>query len=255
MAKAGPKLKLDNKKLKALFSVMMVAPTYKYVAYALSITQPETVSNYYHMGKALEMQYEKELEPLNDIIPFDFEQIFENRKEEFEAEFAQLYDLEPNTPIPDRLYKRHKDFMLNEKRKFVERNIERKERELLEEIKLSEDPRLDEDYKLLIRFSRIFYRGRCVIEMGLLNSVTENGMSSKNAQLGFKLLQTYNKEEFGEVQQVQHSGTIEVNNKSILGIALQYEKEQREQKLALEQKNTQVIDVTPVNLLEQKSED
>ena len=63
-------------------------------------------------------------------------------------------------------------------------------------------------------------------------------------------VKTHNKEEFADTQVVNHSGTVDVNTKSILAIALQQEKEQ---KALLEKKNENVIDVKPLPLLEPKS--
>lgn len=250
MAKTGPKLKIDNNKLKAMLPIMLQAPTPKYLAMGLGINNVDTVRNYIKTGTLLEEEFSDKLEDLDLLLPYTYEQVFEQRKEEFEAEFAQLYDLEPNTPIPDRLYMRHENFMLDKKRNFIERKIEAKEQEILENVELSDDKNLDRDYKLLIRFARIYNRCRCMIEMGLLSSVTKHGMSSKNAQLGFKLLQSYNKEEFADTQVVNHNGSVDVNTKSILAIALQQEKQQ---KALIESKNENVIDVKPIPLLEPKS--
>ena len=250
MAKTGPKLKIDNNKLKAILPIMLQAPTPKYLAMGLGINNVDTVRNYIKTGTLLEEEFSNKLEDLDLLLPYTYEQVFEQRREEFEAEFAQLYDLEPNTPIPDRLYARHEAFILDKKRNFIERKIEAKEQEILDNIELSEDENLDRDYKLLIRFARIYNRCRCMIEMGLLSSVTKHGMSSKNAQLGFKLLQSYNKEEFADTQVVNHNGTVDVNTKSILAIALQQEKQQ---KALIESKNENVIDVKPIPLLEPES--
>lgn len=251
MAKrTGPKIKLNNEKLKSILPLMLQAPTPRYLAMGLGLSKTETVKNYIASGNALIEQFEDKLEELDNIIPFTYEQIFNQRIEEFEAEFCQLYDLEPNTPIPDRLYAKHEAFILEKKRTFVERKIEQKEREILDNIKLVDDEELDNEFKLLIRFARIYNRCRCMIEMGLLASITKHGMTSKNAPLGYKLLQNYNKEEFSDQQIVKHEGNIEVNTKSILSLALNYEKQQKEQTLQLEAKKDNIIDVKPVNLIE-----
>ncbi len=252
--KTGPKIKLNNEKLKSILPLMLQAPTPKYLAMGLGLNKTETVKNYISSGNALIEQFEDKLEELDNIIPFTYEQIFNQRIEEFEVEFCQLYDLEPNVPIPDRLYAKHEAFILEKKRTFVERKIEYKEREILNDIKLVDDEELDNEFKLLIRFARIYNRCRCMIEMGLLASITKHGMTSKNAPLGYKLLQSYNKEEFGEKTEVSHTGTIEVNTKSILALAMQYEKGQKEKTLQLENKQDNVIDVTPTNLLPKKEE-
>lgn len=253
--KCGPRIKLDNKKLKALFSVMLQAPTPKYIAYALGISKVDTVRSYIASGNALIEKFEEELEPLDDIIPNEFELVFEGRQEEFDAEFRILYGLESDAQIPDRLNFKYEQFILNSKRKFVEGHIERKEKEILDTIKLSDNKELDEQYKLLIRFARIYTRGKCVVEMGLLNSINKHSATAKNVSLGFKLLQTYNKEDFGEEQTIRHEGSIDFNNKSILSLAINWEKEQKEKAKMLEQKNNNIIDVTPTKLIEVKNED
>lgn len=253
MAKVGKKLALDKKKLKALFQVMInSAPTPKYVAYGLGIKKPETIKEWIKAGEILQEQFEDKLEELDEIFPFAFEEVFENRKLEFEARFCELYALEPEAQIPDRLKLTYELFINKEKQIFIENCIENREKEILENIIFVEDKTLNEDYKLLIQFARIFQRAKCVIEMGLLNSINKHSHTAKNVALGYKLLQTYNKEEFGETQTVKHEGTIEVNQKSILGMALLYEKSQREQEKMIEQKNENIIDVTKIKQIEQK---
>lgn len=245
MGKVGVKVKLDNTKLKAILPIMLQAPTPKYLAMGLGFNSVDTVKNYIRTGEVLQDEFSDKLEELDMILPYFYEQAFEQRIEEYEAEFAQLYNIEPNTPIPDRLYVRHENFILDKKRNFVERKIEAKEQEVLDNIVLSEDEQTDREFKLLIRFSRIYHRCRCMVEMSLLSSVTKHGMTSKNAQLGYKLLQNYNKEEFADTQTVNHTGTVDINSKSILAIAIQQEKEKK----LLEQQKQQVIDIKPMPLL------
>ena len=73
--------------------------------------------------------------------------------------------------------------------------------------------------------------------------------TSKNVGLSLKLLEKLNKEDFADQQVVKHEGTIDVNTKSILGLSLKWEKEQRE---ALAQRDTGVIDVQEYKQIEQK---
>lgn len=244
MARSGRKLTLDNRKIKALFPIMInSAPTPKYIAYGLGIQKVETVKEWINAGNVLQEQFDEEIDELNDIFPYEYEHVFENRKLEYDAEFRRLYDLEPEGQIPDRLKLSYEIFMNKEKQLFIENNIARREREILDDIKFTKDEELNNDYRLLIRFARIYQRGKCVVEMGLLNSINKHSHTSKNIALGYKLLQTYNKEDFADQQVVRHEGTIDVNTKSILSLALNYEKQQREQQLALEKNDSNVIDV------------
>ena len=88
--------------------------------------------------------------------------------------------------------------------------------------------------------------------MGLLSSINKHSKTAKNVQLGYKLLQTYNKEDFAETQTVNHTGSVEVNNKSILSLALNWEKQQRQ---SLETKENNLIDITPQALIETAKKD
>lgn len=255
MSKKGPKLSLDERKLKILFKVMQKAPTYKYIAYSLGVSKTETIKQWYTTGCYLMNQFEDELSELETLLPMDYILIFEDRQEEYTNEFKILYGVEDDKPIPDRLWGKYNDFLTDEKNNFVESNLQRREKEILNSIKLNEDEELDKEFKLYIRFARIYNRAKCSLEIDLLNSVTRNGKSAKNAQLGFKLLQTYNKEDFGETQTVNHIGTISVNDNSILSMALLWEKQQKDKMKQIESKNDNVIDVKPTSLLEVKKEE
>lgn len=252
MTKTGPKLKLNEKKIKALFPAMMIAPQDRYIAYALGVSKVDTIKQWYINGKVLLEQFEDELEELDDIFSFEYEAVFENRKLEYDAKFRQLYDLEPEEKIADRLRLEYNNFMLNEKRKFIEGNINRRELEILSNIELSQDEDLDREFKLYIRFSRIYDRARAVKEIGYLQAVDKHSQTSRNVGLALKMLEKMNKEDFGETQFVNHSGTVEVNNKSILSLALNYEREQRQ---ALDAKKENYIDVTPIPQIEEIKKD
>lgn len=248
--RTGPKLILNRKKLKALFPAMMIAPQDKYIAYALGVSKVETIRNWVLNGKVLMAQFDDKLEELDSIFSFEYEAIFEQRKLEFDEKFRMLYDLEPEEKIADRLRLEYNNFMLNEKRKFIEANIFRKENDVLDSITLVEDKDLDEEYKLYINFARIYERAKCVKEIGYLQNIDKHAGTSKNVGLSLKLLEKMNKEDFSDIQTIKHEGNIEVNTKSILSLALNYEKQQREQMLSLDNKKENIIDVVPVNLLE-----
>lgn len=251
MARKGPKLALNEKKLKALFPAMMIAPQNKYIAYALGVTKTDTIQQWYMNGKVLLEQFEDKLEELDDIFSFEYEAVFENRKLEFDAKFRQMYEIEPEEKIADRLRLEYNNFMLNEKRKFIEANINRRELEILNDVELSPDEDLDREFKLYIRFTRIYDRARAVKEIGYLQAVDKHSQTSRNVGLALKMLEKMNKEDFGETQFVNHSGTVEVNNKSILSLALNWEKQTRQ---ALEAKKDNYIDVTPIPQIEQKED-
>lgn len=251
MGNAGPKLKLDKSKLKHVFRIMInSAPTPKYVAYGLGIQKTQTITEWIKAGEVLQDQFDDELEELDNIFPYSFEEVFENRKLEYDAEFRQMYNLEPEGEIPDRLKFAYETYITKEKQFFIEDNIERKEKEILEDLTLHKNKETDEQFKLLIQFARIFNRAKNVVEMGLLQSINKHSKTAKNVMLGYKLLQNYNKDDFSETQTVTHTGTVEVNNKSILSLALNYEREQRQ----LSEKKENIIDVKQYKQIEQKEE-
>lgn len=253
MAKVGAKLALNEQKIKALFSIIInSAPTPKYVAYGLGIQKPETIKQWINAGEILQEQFEDELDELGNIFPFQYEPIFESRKQEYDNEFKILYDIGEQDQIPDRLKLTYENWILKEKQMFIENHIARKEKDILSKVQLVEDEQIDNEYKLLIQFSRIFHRAKCVVEMGLLSSINKHSKTAKNVQLGYKLLQTYNKEDFAETQTVNHTGSVEVNNKSILSLALNWEKQQRQ---SLEAKENNLIDITPQALIETAKKD
>lgn len=253
MARSGRKLSLDKNKIKALFQIMInSAPTPKYIAYGLGIQKVETIKEWINVGNALQEEFEDELEELNEVFPYEYEQAFESRKLEFDAEFRRIYDLEPEGQIPDRLKLSYETYMNKEKQIFIENNIQRREKFILDSIKFTNNEEQDNDYRLLIMFARIYKRAKCVVEMGLLNSINKHSHTAKNVMLGYKLLQTYNKEDFGEEQVVKHEGEISLNTKSILSMALNWEKSQKEQQKAIETSNNQVIDIENIKQIELK---
>lgn len=250
--KTGPKLALNKKKLKVLFPAMMIAPQNKYIANALGLNKAETVKNWVLAGEKLMENFEDKLEPLDEIFSFEYEPVFENRKLEFDALFRKLYELEPEEKIPDRLRLEYNNFMLNEKRKFIESNIERRENDILDDIQLSDNKDLDEEFKLYIKFARIYNRAKCVKEIGYIQNIDKHAGTSKNVGLSLKMLEKMNKEDFAETQTVKHEGNIEVNTKSILALAMSYERQEREKQLALKNSNENIIDVQKINLIEEK---
>lgn len=253
MARTGSKLKLTKQKLKQVFDIAInTAPTPKYIAYGLGVKHVDTIKSWVMAGISLQDTFEDKLEELDEISPWKYREIWEQSKKlEADAEFRQIHQIDPDTPIPDRQKLDYNMFLSKHRELYVERSIEREEWDILDELELAPDEQQDNEFKLFIEFSRIFNRAKTVVEMGLLSSVNKHAHTSKNIALGYKLLQTYNKEDFADTQVVKHEGTIDVNTRSILALAIDYE---RQQKQALEQKNTPVIDVTPVQMLEQRDE-
>lgn len=250
MAKAGNPLSLTKAKLKHVFRIAInSAPTPKYIAYGLGVQRPETIKEWIKAGEVLQEQFKDELEELDNIFPYMYEEVFENKREQYECEFRMLYDLEPESKIPDRLINTYSLYILKEKQFFVEDNIERKEKEILEDIILDKDETTNENFKLLIQFARIFHRAKNVVEMGLLESINKYSVTSRNIGIGLKMLQLYNKDDFSETSTINHTGTVEVNNKSILSMSLDWERSQRQ---ALEAKNNNIIDVENIKQIEQK---
>lgn len=250
MAKTGPKLSLNDKKLKALFPAMLIAPLDKYIANALGV-KPRTIKEWVVNGEAIQDRFEEQLEPLDEIFNFEYEDIFENRKIEFEDQFKLLYDIELDEKIPDRLRLEYNNFMQKEKCKFIENNIQRRENELLENIQLGQNDVQDKEFKLYLKFSRIYNRAKCAKEISYLQNIDKHAGSSKNVGLSLKMLEKLNKEDFAETQTVTHEGSITMDTKSVLSLAINWEKQQREQQL-LSKNDEHIIDVTPVNLLEKK---
>ena len=138
--------------------------------------------------------------------------------------------------------------MDNERKKFIEENISRREREILEDIEFTDDESTNEQYRLLIRFARIYQRGVCTVEMGYLSNVNKHCSSSKNVGLSLKMLEKFNKADFADQQVVKHEGTIDVNTKSILGLSLQWEKQQKE----LTNSKNNIIEVNDIKQIELK---
>ena len=110
MTKTGPKLSLNEKKLKALFPAMLIAPQDKYIANALGV-KPQTIKLWVANGEAIQDKFEDLLEPLDEIFSFEYEDVFESRKPEFEDQFKLLYDIELDEKIPDRLRLEYNNFM------------------------------------------------------------------------------------------------------------------------------------------------
>lgn len=252
MAKAGNPLSLTKAKLKHVFRIAInSAPTPKYIAYGLGVQRPETIKEWIKAGEVLQEQFSSELEELDNIFPYAYYEAFENQSERFEIEFRTMNNLDTDGRIPDRLLNSYNSYMLKEKQFFVEDNLERREKEILQDLILDKDETTNENFKLLIQFARIFHRAKNVVEMGLLESINKYSVTSRNIGVGLKMLQLYNKEDFSETATIQHTGTVEVNSKSILSLALQHEREQRQ---ALEAKNNNIIDVENIKQIEQKEE-
>lgn len=247
MGTAGRKFSLDKKKVKALYQAMLYGGIQiKYIAYNLGVKE-NTLRGWIEAGNTLCETYEDKLEELEEIFPYMYIDLWENKKEQYEAEFRQIHEIDDK--IPDRLYNTYVQFMDNERKKFIEDNISRKEREILEEIEFTNDESINEQYRLLIRFARIYQRGVCTVEMGYLSNVNKHCSTSKNVGLSLKMLEKFNRADFADQQVVKHEGVIDVNTKSILGLSLQWEKQQRE---ALAQRDTGIIDVQEYKQIEQK---
>lgn len=247
MGNAGRKFSLNKQKVKALYQAMLYGGIQiRYIAYNLGVRE-NTLRSWIDAGNTLCEAYEDKLEELEDIFPYMYMDLWENKKEQYDAEFRRIHELEDK--IPDRLYNTYVQFMDNERKKFIEDNIARREREILEDIEFTGDNDTDEQYRLLIRFARIYKRGVCTVEMGYLSNVNKHCSTSKNVGLSLKLLEKLNRSDFADQQVVKHEGTIDVNTKSILGLSLQWEKQQRE---ALAQRDIGVIDVTEFKQIEQK---
>lgn len=246
MGNSGRKFSLDKKKVKALYQAMLYGGIQiKYIAYNLGVRE-NTLRSWIDAGNTLCEAYEDKLEELEDIFPYMYMDLWENRKEEFEAEFRRIHELEDK--VPDRLYNTYVQFMDNERKKFIEENISRREREILEDIEFTDDESTNEQYRLLIRFARIYQRGVCTVEMGYLSNVNKHCSSSKNVGLSLKMLEKFNKADFADQQVVKHEGTIDVNTKSILGLSLQWEKQQKE----LTNSKNNIIEVNDIKQIELK---
>lgn len=246
MGTAGRKFSLDKKKVKALYQAMLYGGIQiKYIAYNLGVKE-NTLRGWIEAGNTLCETYEDKLEELEEIFPYMYIDLWENKKEQYEAEFRQIHEIDDK--IPDRLYNTYVQFMDNERKKFIEDNISRKEREILEEIEFTNDESIDEQYRLLIRFARIYQRGVCTVEMGYLSNVNKHCSTSKNVGLSLKMLEKFNRADFADQQVVKHEGTIDVNTKSILGLSLQWEKQQRE----LTNSKNNIIEVNDIKQIELK---
>ena len=246
MANAGRKFSLDKRKVKALYQAMLYGGIQiKYIAYNLGVKE-NTLRSWIEAGNTLCEAYEDKLEELEDIFPYMYLDLWENKKEQYEAEFRQIHEIEGG--IPDRLYNTYTQFMDNERKKFIEDNISRREREILEDIEFTNDESIDEQYRLLIRFARIYKRGVCTVEMGYLSNINKHCSTSKNVGLSLKLLEKLNREDFADQQVVKHEGTIDVNTKSILGLSLQWEKQQKE----LTNSKNNIIEINDIKQIEQK---
>ena len=236
---------LNNKKIKALYSAMLHGGIQiKYISYNLGVKE-KTIRSWIAGGDTLCDNFEEELAPLEDIFPYMYMDLWENKKEEYECEFRRINDIEDK--IPDRLYNSYMNFMDKERKKFIESNIARRENEILKDIKLVDDKTVDEQYKMMIRFARIYHRGVCTVEMSYLNNIERHCGTSKNVGLSLKMLEKLNKEDFGETSTVKHTGEVAVNNKSILSLAIDYEKQQK-----LQQQSVEKIDVNNMKRIEQK---
>lgn len=246
MGTAGRKFSLDKKKVKALYQAMLYGGIQiKYIAYNLGVKE-NTLRGWIEAGNTLCETYEDKIEELEEIFPYMYIDLWENKKEQYEAEFRQIHEIDDK--IPDRLYNTYVQFMDNERKKFIEDNISRKEREILEEIEFTNDESIDEQYRLLIRFARIYQRGVCTVEMGYLSNVNKHCSTSKNVGLSLKMLEKFNRADFADQQVVKHEGTIDVNTKSILGLSLQWEKQQRE----LTNSKNNIIEVNDIKQIELK---
>ena len=214
------------------------------MAYYLGVKE-NTLRSWIEAGNTLCENFEDKLDELEDIFPYMYIDLWENKKEQYDAEFKRIHDIEDK--IPDRLYNTYVQFMDNERKKFIEDNIARREREILEDIEFTGDNDTDEQYRLLIRFARIYKRGVCTVEMGYLSNVNKHCSTSKNVGLSLKMLEKLNRSDFSDQQVVKHEGTIDVNTKSILSLALNYEREMRQ----IEANKTPVIDISEYQHIEQ----
>lgn len=191
-------IKLNKYKIKSLFkNIRKLNGGKNLLARKLNITSP-TLDEYLKMGQELLDQNEDKLIDIYDINIDEIDEELSKTKQDYIKEFLEL-EGGLDSVISDKNKNAFEVFFIDKKENMKEQIIYDYQKEIIDNIKWSEDEKENEKIRMLMLFKLIYDRAQMSLDEELLylkNKYAKN--SSRNLSYLIKDLERRNKEDFGE---------------------------------------------------------
>lgn len=191
-------IKLNKYKIKSLFkNIRKLNGGKNLLARKLNITSP-TLDEYLKTGQELLDQNEDKLIDIYDINIDEIDEELSKTKQDYVEEFLEL-EGGLDSVISDKNKNAFEVFFIDKKENMKEQIIYDYQKEIIDNIKWSEDEKENEKIRMLILFKLIYDRAQMSLDEELLylkNKYAKN--SSRNLSYLIKDLERRNKEDFGE---------------------------------------------------------
>lgn len=233
-------IKINRYKLNHLFkNIRKLNGGKNLIAKKLGITTP-TLDEYLRSGEELLNKYEKELEYIYEIDIDEIDEEIQKTKLEYVDEFLEY---EGSLSICDKNKNAFEVYFLNKKELKKEEIIYDYQKEIIENIKYSDDEKEDDKIKILLLFKLIYDRAQMSLDEELLYFKNRYAKTSSK-HLGFvvKDLERRNKEDFGDKKESDDKKQVtfnQINNFTHFSI-------EREKYLKLTQQEKDIIDVETI---------
>lgn len=230
-------IRLSKYKLKHLYqNIIRVLGLKGKIAGKLDINV-KTLGEYLSLGEIYIEDYEDKISEIFEIETDFIDDKYESSKNEILEQFLKAQGI---GALGDKYRHVFDSFFFRMRETEREKYIYYMEQEILNNIKLSENPEEDEKIKLLILFRRIYDRAQLAVDEENCGNIDKHIKSSKNVGLAFKLLEKRNKDDLGE-QPKTLTGEVNVNHniKSFAELANMIQEQQRKM---ITQQPEQVID-------------
>lgn len=236
-------IKLNKYKLNHLFKyIRRLNGGKNLIARKLGISNV-TLDEYLKSGKDLLEQNADKLEPIYELDIDAIEESLEEKKSSYIDEFLQEMDF---ATISDKNRNAFDVYFYDKREKIKEEYIYKFQKEIIENIKWSNDEKENNKIILLMLFVLIYERGQLSLDEELLylkNKYSKS--SSKHVSFLIKDLERRNKEDFGEKVETQEKKQITVNQQFNNFTHFSIEMDKQLKKLQTNQ-DTNTIDVKPI---------
>lgn len=223
-------IKINTKQLEHLFNnIRKLNGAKKLLSKKLRIT-PQTLDDYLKQGNSYLEQFEDKIEEIYDIDLDLLDENFENNKLDYVSSFLNNEGMSNNGMLTDKNKNAFEVYFFNTKCKAVESAVYRFQKDILDNIKFSDDKKEDYKIRTLIQFVLIYERGQMSIDEELLYLKNKySKTSSKHVAIVCKDLERRNKEDFGDNDKSkdEQKSITTINNNQINNFthySIEYEK-------------------------------
>lgn len=240
-------IKINRYKLNHLFkNIRKLNGGRGLIARKLGIT-PATFDEYLKTGKEYLDKFADKLMPIYEIDIDTLEENIDSTKSEYLDEFLQNNG---DNVLSDKNKNAFEVYFYDIREKQKENIIYQFQKEIIENIKWSDNDKENEKIEILMLFALIYERGQLSLDEELLylkNRYSKS--SSKHVGIIVKDLERRNKEDFGEIPKQQEQKQITVNQQfnNFTHYSVEYEKSMGLLK-ADKNNNDNVIDVIPTKI-------